>query len=140
MPEFNWTQPVGGKALTWRPLTVGDEIDVQMECARPETAPLRPYEVLRRRITSFEGRPVCTLAELKQWDTIDVEAFLEEVERTETMRRAAVLSKAAGDAPGSLVELEASLMEMRSAAAQFSQAADKALAKLKAAGPLAVSK
>lgn len=136
MAEYQWRQPVGGKTLVWGPLTVGAEIDIQMSHARAELAPMRPFEQLRRRISQYDGKPVCTLDDLKGWDTLDIEAFSDEVEKVEAERRATVIRASAQAQPGAVVELEAALMELRAAAAGFSLAADRALAAVKAVPPL----
>lgn len=140
MAEYSWKQPVGGKSIVWGPLTVGAEIDIQMSHARAELAPMRPFEQLRRRISSYDGKPVCSLEDLKSWDTLDIEAFSDEVEKVEAERRATVIRASAQAQPGAMIELEASLMELRAAAAGFSLAADRALAAVKAVPPLGQSR
>jgi len=134
--EYLWRQPVGGKSITWKPLTVGQELACQMANARPELAPIRPYDNLRTRITDYDGKPVCSLDDLKSWDSLDVEMFSEEVEARESERRAALMVNASKSAPGSVIELEAALMEFRASSNNLSRAAERALAAVKAVPPL----
>ncbi len=134
--EYKWTQPVGGVTLCWKSLTVGQEMAIEMEHQRAETAPYRKYVVIQRRITAYGDKPVCTLEDLKSWDPIDLELFVEEIELREAERKAAFMRVQAESAPSPVVQLEAALMEMRSIAMQFLASADRALLAVKSVPPL----
>jgi hypothetical protein len=134
--DFAWTQPVGGISLRWRPLNLRQEMEIEAAHMTPATAHLKKYVVIQRRICDYGGKPACTLEDLKEWDVIDLEMFIEEVELKEAERRASFMRKRAENSPGPVVELEASVMEMRATAMQFLAAADRALLAVKAVPPL----
>ncbi len=94
---FNWTQPIGKKSITWKPLTIGDEMDIEANFSRPESKHLQKYESLRRRIITFGDAPSCGPGEFRVWDSRDVGMFAEEVERKESMRGAAFDRSPTGD-------------------------------------------
>ncbi len=133
MTEYAWRKPLGGEQLTWKPLTVGQEIEIEAQHQRADVAHLRKYEVVRRRILSYgdQGK-VCTLDDLKAWDPLDLEAFITEIESKDALRRAALFKRGANE-PSPLVELEASLLEVRSSLMVFGVAADRFLTAAKAA-------
>lgn len=137
LSEFTWTQPVGGKVINWKPLTVGQEIDIEAHHNRPDTAHLRPYVVIQRRITGYDGKPVCTLDDLRSWDVIDLQEFIAEIERKEAERRAAFARKVADASPSPALALEAALADLNASVLHFSSAAQRVLASVKDAGPLA---
>lgn len=133
MQEYSWRKPLGGEQLTWKPLTVGQEIEIEAQHQTPANAHLRKYEVIRRRIVSYgdQGK-VCTLEDLKSWDPLDLEAFVEEVETKDAERRAALFKRNAG-APSPIVELEAALLEVRSTLMAFGTASERMLSAARAA-------
>lgn len=91
MNEFK--MPVSGRAIKWRSLKVGEEIDV----ALAHTGDLKAvsgYELLRKRIVdSGAGKPM-EIGEWRDLDAMDADAFADEVERVESARKAS-LSKGA---------------------------------------------
>ncbi len=95
---FNWTQPVGQKAVTWRPLGVGEEMDIEASFRREEQRHLRKYEMLRRRIIKYGDDTKCPSEDFRKWDSLDLEMFAEDVATQEAVRRATLTKKAAGTA------------------------------------------
>lgn len=134
--EFAWTQPVGGIALRWKPLNLRQEMEIEAAHMQPMSAHLKKYVVIQRRITAYGDKPMCSLEDLKEWDVIDLEMFIEEIEIKEAERRAAFMKRKADASPGPVVELEAAVMEMRATAMSFLAAADRALLAVKSVPPL----
>jgi hypothetical protein len=138
--EFSYTLPVIGVALIWKPLTLGQEIEIDAQHRRVDNAHLKPIEVIRRRITSYGDKPVCTLEDMKAWDTIDYEDFCKEIEEREAERKASFIRRKSDASPGPVAELEAVVMEMRATAQAFLSAADRAILAIKSVPPLGAKK
>src|SRR5678816_4101521 len=134
---MEWTQPIGGKKVEWRPLTVGDNMDLDGNYQRSDIAFQRKYAQYAMRITSFDGKPNFQIADLRSWDEYDLEAFAEEVVLREQLR-ASTLS---GTRDGSAVQrLEAAVNGAQAAATKLGACLASVLAAAEAAeqnGPLA---
>lgn len=128
---FAFQLPVSGKLVRWRPLTVGEEIEIDTVYRSEATRPLRNYELLRRRITGYGEASLCSLEELRAWDTLDLECFAEQVEEREQERKAVLRKKQAGADPG--VSLENALVELENAMRIVGAAAKAALIAQRAA-------
>ena len=97
---YEWTQPIGKKVIKWRPLTVGDEMDVQATYRLAENQHLQPYELLRRRILTVSGEEKkCEMGDFRQWDALDLDLFAEEVQRVERDRKAGFMKGSEGPLP-----------------------------------------
>lgn len=82
---FDFTLPLSQKALTWKPLTVGQQLDAR--AAHKDNGALG-LDMYSRRILTFDGKPGITLGQIRDWDTVDFNAFVEHVESTEADRAA----------------------------------------------------
>lgn len=104
---FTWTQPMGGKKVIWRPLKVGDRMDLDANYSRSDIAYQRKYAEYAMRIVSCEGVDgKFQIDNFRDWEDYDLEALAEEVVTQETLRANAL----ATSRPGSPVErLEAAI-------------------------------
>ncbi len=138
--KFEWKQKVGGKKVAWRPLRVGDQMDLDANYGRAERAHLRKYASYAKRIISIEGMApgqMPQVEDLRDWDEYDLEAFAEEVAMRE-MARAHSLSS---QQPGSpLPRLEEAIEAAQLAAARLGEDLKNVLVAAKATeqqlGPL----
>lgn len=111
-PQFNWKQPVGGLELIWQPLNMRQQFQALGALSGPKDQHLRQPMLLANRIVSMNGKPGCTLQEIQEWDEIDYEAFMEEVELREAQRRAALQRDKSGTTPKEAVQLAVEKMRM----------------------------
>ena len=129
--DFEWTQPVGGKKVSWRPLKVGDQMDLDANYGRADVAYLRKYAGYAKRIMNMEGlapgqKP--QVNDLREWDEYDLEAFAEEVAMRE-MARANALS---AQRPGSpILRLEQAIESAQLAASKLGEELKNVLAAAK---------
>lgn len=143
MAEFDWTQPVGGKHIKWKTLSVGEEFDQIVAHRRDELKHLLPSALILARILKYGDSERCTMQELRGWDSYDYEAFQEEILMKETIRQLALRRKAAG--LGEADALDAQIEETQHAANQLSTALGILIgmartARASGAGPLDSSK
>lgn len=92
--KFEWTLPMSGKKVAWRPLRVGDQMDLDANYGAAQRAHLKKYAAYAMRLVTIEGlapgdKP--QVEHLRDWDEYDLEAFAEEVAMRE-MARANALS------------------------------------------------
>jgi len=140
--QFEWTQPIGGQKIVWRPLKVGDHIDLDGNYGRSDMAHLKRYATLAARIVSVDGTPKAQLQKddvgiVREWDEHDLIAFNEEVESRELARSVAL----APQRPGGVVSsLEQAVNKAQVAATELAMALTAVLQKAKEAeqklGPL----
>jgi hypothetical protein len=86
---YEFTLPVSGKKLTWKPLTMGRSLDITASHQLPNLRYLVPVAMLSARIIGVdgkEGQP--TMNEMRELDEFDMEAFSDEVEQKEAARKA----------------------------------------------------
>jgi hypothetical protein len=117
---YEWKQPVGGKAILWRPLKVGQELDIAAANRRPEQQHLVSALVLAARIVKYGDAERCSLADVRDWDEYDFEAFVEETNLVESQRRAALRKGRMDQAP--IEALEAAVEQANAAANAFNVA------------------
>jgi len=86
LPQYEFTFPACGKTLTWRPLAIGESLDVTaMNQATP--ANLGPA-LLMRRVIRFDGKDgPPSPAEWRVLEEMDYDAFAEDVNEKESARR-----------------------------------------------------
>ena len=94
-PTYTFTRPTDGKAFPWKPLTVGDEMDIQASYRREEAQHLTQYALFAARL----GLPGPN--DLREWETVDLLALINHVSETEA-GRAAALTKPSGSAADTL--------------------------------------
>lgn len=141
MVPFDWTQPIGGKAIKWLPLKVGDRMSLDANYSRADVAWRRKYAEYAMRIVSCVGiAGKFQIENFNDWDEYDLEAFAEEVATQEVLRANAL----SGTRPGSPVErLEASINAAQVAVNKLAAELQNVLAVAKMsernAGPLAPS-
>lgn len=82
---FDFTLPLSQKAITWKPLTVGEQLDAQAAHKDRNTLGLDMYA---RRIVTYDGKPKITLGQIREWEVIDLNAFMEHVDTAEADRAA----------------------------------------------------
>lgn len=134
---MNWTQPIGGKVVEWRPLTVGDNMDLDANYQQASIFHLKKYAQYAMRVVSFDGKPGFQASDLRTWDAFDLEAFAEEVVLREQLRASTLSGKRDGSA---VQRLEGAVNEAQAAATKLGQCLNDVLAAAKAAeqnGPLA---
>lgn len=103
LPEYEFTLPICGKTITWRPLTIGASLDIGAQF-RNQDQMLGPA-LLIRRIVRYDGRDgQPTQVEWKGWDAADYQAYGEEVTEKEAARSAAFRKKRAGENPTAQLE------------------------------------
>lgn len=138
---FEWKQPIGGKVINWRPLKVGDHIDIDANYSRADVAHMKRFVTLAARILKVgdkEKREFAgDLADLRDWDEYDLIAFSDEVESRELARSVALAPQRQGGAVASLeqavAKAQAALTESARALQEVVQKAKEAEQKL---GPL----
>lgn len=127
---FSWTQPVDGKVVEWRPLTVGDNMDLDANYQQVQIAHLKKYAQYAMRVVNFDGKPGFQVNDFRTWDAYDLEAFAEEVVMREQLRASALTGQRNGSA---VQRLEASINKAQAAATELGQALADVLASAKAA-------
>lgn len=101
---YEFTLPVSGKAVTWKPLTVGRSLDVSAAHRSESMRHLLGPSMLMARIIGFDGREASpTMAEMRDMDEFDLEALSEEVDQKEAARKAAFRKDRQGGDPGAMV-------------------------------------
>lgn len=138
MQPFAWKQPMGGKAITWRSLKVGDRMDLDANYSASHTISRKKYAEYALRIVTCEGvNEKFQVDDFREWDDYDLEAFAEEVVLQETIRANALSSQR----PGSPVErVEQAINAAQVAASKMGLELTNVLAAIKSAersiGPL----
>lgn len=89
MIQYEWTQPIGGRKIIWRPLTIGQELDIVAGNSREERKHLIPAMMLGARVVMCGEDKGLPYSKLRDWDDIDFAEFAEEVSRVELLRREA---------------------------------------------------
>jgi hypothetical protein len=129
---FEFKQPVGGKKISWKPLSVGQEIDIEAGYAAPAAKHLIKYMLLVSRVTAVDGVAVSPkLSDLREWDSYDLECFVQDVEEREFERKMAF--KKDVNADQSLADLEKAIETFATTIAKFMADANTVLATAKAA-------
>jgi hypothetical protein len=139
--EFPWVQPIGGQKIVWRPLKVGDHIDLDANYGRSDMAHLKRYATLAARIISVDGKAKQEfsgdLVNLREWEDYDLIAFNEEIESRELARSVALAPQRPG---GVVMSLEQAVTKAQMAANELGQALTAVLERAKEAeqklGPL----
>jgi hypothetical protein len=139
--QFEWVQPIGGQKIVWRPLRVGDHIDLDANYGRSDMAHLKKYATLGARIISVDGKPKQDfggdLVNLREWEDFDLIAFNEEIESRELARSVALAPQRPG---GVVMSLEQAVSKAQMAANELGHALTAVLERAKEAeqklGPL----
>lgn len=126
---FDFTLPLAQKAITWKPLSVGQQLDAQAAHKDRNALGLDMYA---RRVLTFDGKPGITLGQVREWEVIDLNAFMEHVDTTE-QERAAKFQKPmlAGDA---LLVLEQAQNAFEKSVVDMRESINGAIAALRQAG------
>lgn len=143
---FEWTQPVGRKSLKWKPLTLGQEMDIISTNRQPAQQHLVPPMLVLARIVEYDGKTrsaasaPLSLQELRDWDAEDYRELLEHIDMKENERRVSLRKQQPGAGP--VAALEAAIDEAQAAANRLSAALSQVLEQAKAheasqAAPLA---
>lgn len=103
---FEWKQPIGGKTVLWRPLKVGDHMDLDANYARADVAHLRRFAAIAARITKIGDKEGVQVNDLRDWEEYDLVAFQDEFESRELARAVSLSPQRIG---GSVVQLEQSI-------------------------------
>jgi hypothetical protein len=139
---FEWIAPVGGQKVIWRPLKVGDHIDLDANYGTSSMAHLKKYATLEARIISVDGtekkmmnKSDCGI--VREWDEYDFIAFNDEVESRELARAVSLAPQRPGGVVAALEQsvnkVQLALNELASVLIQVPQKAKEAEQKL---GPL----
>jgi hypothetical protein len=98
VPKFTWTQPVGGKVVVWRPLKMGDHIDLDANYGKTNVAHLKKYAQYALRILQVgDASPrQFDVNDFREWDEYDFDQFVEEVATQEAVRANALSSTRPG--------------------------------------------
>src|SRR6185369_12363337 len=98
--QFEWVQPIGGQKIVWRPLKVGDHIDLEANYGRSDTAHLKRFATIAARLVSVDGKAKHEfsgdLANLRDWEDYDLMAFNDEIETRELARAVALAPQRPG--------------------------------------------
>lgn len=131
---FDFTLPLSQKAITWKPLTVGEQLDAQAAHKDRNALGLDMYA---RRIVTYDGKPKITLGQIREWEVIDLNAFMEHVDTAEA-ERAAKFQKPmlAGDAILVLEQAQSVFEENVKTMREAINGAIAALRQAGSAGPL----
>lgn len=107
--KFTWTQPVGGKVVIWRPLKMGDHIDLDANYGKQSTAHLKKYaEYALRIIQCGDPNPRgFDVQDFREWDEEDYARFIEEVATQEAVRANALSAQRPGSPVAKLDEAAA---------------------------------
>ncbi len=98
--EYEFTLPVCGKKLFWKPLSVQKALDIPAANRHPESQHLIGTSLLIARIVKFENQPGApAMSEWGSWDEFDLEAFGEEVSKVEEARKAMFRKERMGSQP-----------------------------------------
>lgn len=81
---FEFTLPLSQKALTWKPLTVGQQLDAQAANKGGGIGTI--VDMFCRRVIKFDDKPGLTIGQIREWDQIDFDAFTDHVNKTEADR------------------------------------------------------
>lgn len=109
---WTWKQPIGGKTITWKPITVGDEMDIDAAYRHDNNRHLNKYMRLAVRITALDGAAKrVELHDIRNWDSFDLDSFYEEVQLQEA-KRAASLGKADQANPATMYRAAAARVEV----------------------------
>jgi len=127
---MEFTLPVLGKKLEWGPLKVGKDLDIRSANVKTSLE-LQSVLLLIARITKYGDKDKCDLADVRDWDQLDLEAFGDEVTLRENERRAALIATRGPGTP--LANLEQAMESMQLASAQFGAALGQVLACARAA-------
>lgn len=105
--EFVWTAPMGGQKVTWRPLKVGDHIDLDTNYAASNMIHLKRYVEFAVRIVSIDGMTKAQLNKddvglIRDWEDFDLVAFQEEIASRELARSVALSPQRPGGAVAAL--------------------------------------
>lgn len=139
---FEWTQPVGGKVVVWRPLKVGDHIDIEANYNRSDMVHLKPWVTMAARIISIDGIEKAKLGKddlglVRDWDEYDFISFKEEIDSRELARSVSLAPQRQG---GAVVGLEQAVTKVQAAANELGMALAAVVQKAKEAeqklGPL----
>lgn len=121
--QFEWTQPIGGQKIIWRPLKVGDHIDLDANYSASSTEHLKKYVKLASRIISIDGVEKAKLGgdllNLREWDEYDLMTFNEEVDSREIARAVALSPQRAS---GAVVALETAVNKAQLALEEVAKA------------------
>ena len=132
---FKYKLPVSGTELSWRPLTLAEELQTSASFATPGAKHLEAPALYAKRIQTFGARPgVFTLEQIQLWDSLDYESFAEEVTMREAQRKAALLRQQQGNA--SIDQLEQLTKELGALATQMSVVLGRVLEEAKSAQAL----
>lgn len=94
--EYIITLPVVGKSVAWKPLTLARRQDVTI-ANQNQPIPELNRALYMARIVSIDGNPFSgSRKEWQDWDDLDWDAFVEDVDAKETARRAVLLAKKQG--------------------------------------------
>lgn len=143
MKDYEFTLPVCGKVITWRPYPVGTYLDFVAAHNKEHNRHMLGPNLLVERIVTFDGKPRSQqIVDIRSWDEIDYQAFSEHVDLIDMQRRAAH----AKDKPGMPIvqRLENAVVRLQAANSEFAQVVNEirleahALAQAQEqAGPLA---
>src|SRR5258708_32789201 len=86
--QYEWELPISGKKLTWRPLKVGQDIAITTANRREEQRPIVPTLLLIGRVMQYGDKTGCSLSDVNEWESDELQMFAEEVALREAQRRA----------------------------------------------------
>lgn len=140
--EFIWTAPMGGQKIVWRPLKVGDHIDLDANYGSSNMIHLKRYAELAIRVVSIDGILKAQLQKddvgiIRDWEDFDLVAFQEEISSRELARSVALSPQRPG---GVVASLEQVVSKIQVAATELGIAITAVVQKAKEAeqklGPL----
>ncbi len=135
---FEWKMPIGGKVVMWRPLKVGDHMDLDANYGRSDIAHMRKYAELAMRVLKIGDKDNVQVTDLRDWDEYDLLEFKSEVDSRE-LARAVSMSPQRGGGAVSLLEqaVEAAQLDLQKVASSLQRVVQAAKEAEQKTGPLA---
>jgi hypothetical protein len=126
---------MGGQKVVWRPLKVGDHIDIDANYGASNMIHLKRYAELASRIVSVDGQTKAQLNKgdvdlVREWEDYDLVAFQEEIVSRELARSVALAPQRPG---GAVAALEQVVSKIQVAATELGVALTAVIQKAKEA-------
>ncbi len=122
----------------WRPLKVGDHMDLDANYGRSDVAHMRKYAELAMRVLKIDDKENIQVTNLREWDEYDLLEFKAEVDSRE-LARAVSMSPQRGGGAISLLEqaVEAAQLDLQKVAHSLTRVVQAAKEAEQKTGPLA---
>jgi len=136
---YDFTLPLTKEAIKWRFLSVGEESDLVAAYNDQASRHLLSLAITAARIVSKDPAKKVEIQDVREWDGLDLEAFIDHVQEVQDTRVASLQKPDAG----SLAPLEDSWRAFRKSINEVLSNGEKLMVAMRAAkvapGPLASS-